>query len=70
MGGGTVSKEMEMNILIVGLDNSGKSSILNQLKPVDPNNLTNTAEVAPTIGFNEEKFIKNNILYNFHDMSG
>lgn len=44
-------KKKEAQVLVVGLDNSGKSTILNQLKPNEAK-----AEVVPTVGFNVERF--------------
>jgi ADP-ribosylation factor-like protein 6 len=28
------------------------------------------SDVVPTIGYNEDKFVKNDISYTFYDMSG
>ncbi|CAD5216603.1 unnamed protein product [Bursaphelenchus okinawaensis] len=53
-------------VLVLGLDNSGKTSILNQLKP--PDNQLNT--VVPTVGYNVEKFSASNIAFTAYDMSG
>lgn len=44
-------KKREAQVLVVGLDNSGKSTILNQLKPAE-----SKAEVVPTVGFSMERF--------------
>ena len=45
-------KKKESNVLIVGLDNSGKSTLLNHFKPEDQRQ----SEIVPTVGFNVEKF--------------
>jgi len=45
-------KKREVNVLVVGLDNSGKSTLLNHFKTED----TRTSSVVPTVGFNIEKF--------------
>ena len=53
-------------ILLVGLDNSGKSTIIQWLKPkkaVQP-------EVVPTVGFSVEEFTKNGLTFSVFDMSG
>ena len=45
-------KKKECNVLIVGLDNSGKSTLLNHFKPEEQKQ----GEIVPTVGFNVEKF--------------
>lgn len=54
-------------ILVVGLDNSGKTTLINHLKPKKTNG---TAEVTPTVGFQVEEFARNNIQFTIYDMSG
>nr|QXF29048.1 Arl6 [Gefionella okellyi] len=56
----------EVKVLVVGLDNSGKSTILNHLKPKKNAQL----EVVPTVGFQVEEFSKSNINFTAFDMSG
>jgi len=45
-------KKKEVNVLVLGLDNSGKSTLLNHFKSDD----SKSNEIVPTIGFNVEKF--------------
>lgn len=45
-------KKKECSVLVVGLDNSGKSTILNHFKP-DEEKYHN---IVPTVGFTVEKF--------------
>ncbi len=45
-------KKREVNVLVVGLDNSGKSTLLNHFKSEE--NKAN--DIVPTIGFNVERF--------------
>ena len=45
-------KKKECNVLVVGLDNSGKSTILNHFKPADEK----YHNIVPTVGFSVEKF--------------
>jgi GTPase SAR1 family protein len=45
-------KKKECNVLIVGLDNSGKSTLLNNFKTEEQRQ----ADIVPTVGFNVEKF--------------
>lgn len=60
-------KRRESSLLVVGLDNSGKTTIMNQLKPKE----TRVTEVVPTVGFTVEKFnIRNNLSVTAFDMSG
>ncbi|XP_050413374.1 ADP-ribosylation factor-like protein 6 [Patella vulgata] len=59
-------KKKEANVLVVGLDNSGKTTILNQLKPDD----TKAHDIVPTVGFNVEKFATKSLSFTAFDMSG
>jgi len=66
LGGGSSSKGKQHRIIVVGLDNSGKSTIIAWLKPkkaVQP-------EVVPTVGFSVEEFNKNGLAFTVFDMSG
>ena len=45
-------RKKECNVLVVGLDNSGKSTVLNHFKPEEHR----TSDIVPTVGFNVEKF--------------
>ena len=56
----------EAKILVVGLDNSGKTTLIFHLKPKKASSL----EVVPTVGFQVEQFKKNNISFTIFDMSG
>ena len=58
--------KVKVRILCVGLDNSGKSTIINVLKPKKA--VVN--EVVPTVGFSVEEFAKNNLSFTVFDMSG
>ena len=57
----------EATIVVCGLDNSGKSSILNRLKTA---NKPTAFEATPTVGYQEETFRNNNIKFAAFDMSG
>jgi ADP-ribosylation factor-like protein 6 len=59
-------KKREANILVVGLDNSGKTTIMNHFKPPEEK----TSEIVPTVGFNVEKFKIKNLTFTAFDMSG
>nr|CAG32568.1 hypothetical protein RCJMB04_29k9 [Gallus gallus] len=45
-------KKKEVHVLCLGLDNSGKTTIINKLKPSN----AQTQDIVPTIGFSIEKF--------------
>ena len=59
-------KKKEANLVVVGLDNSGKTTILNHLKPKENQN----HDIVPTIGFNVEKFQTRSLSFTAFDMSG
>lgn len=56
----------KVNILVVGLDNSGKTTIIERLKPKH----RQTNEVAPTVGFTVDEFDKGTLTFTVFDMSG
>lgn len=51
---------------MVGLDNSGKSTLINSLTE----KRTAVYEVAPTVGFNVEQFDRGKLRFTVIDMSG
>jgi ADP-ribosylation factor-like protein 6 len=53
------------SICVVGLDNSGKTTFLNALKPKSA-----SLETVPTVGFSTEEFKKNGVNFTAFDMSG
>ncbi|MED6236921.1 ADP-ribosylation factor-like protein 6 [Ataeniobius toweri] len=59
-------RKKKVNVLCLGLDNSGKTTIINQLKPSN----TQAQEIVPTIGFNIEKFKSSSLSFTVFDMSG
>ncbi|XP_059895593.1 ADP-ribosylation factor-like protein 6 isoform X1 [Gadus macrocephalus] len=59
-------RKKEVNVLCLGLDNSGKTTIINHLKPTN----TQAQDVVPTIGFNIEKFKTSTLSFTVFDMSG
>lgn len=48
---GSVRKK-EVNVLVIGLNNSGKSTVINHFK----NEEEKVAEIVPTVGFSVERF--------------
>lgn len=54
----------EMKILMVGLDNAGKTTILYKLK------LNKVQTSAPTVGFNVETVSYRNVKFNMWDVGG
>ncbi len=63
--GGSFGKK-KSKIIIVGLDNSGKSTMINMLKPKKYAEV----EIAATVGFKVETFSKSKIDFTVFDMSG
>lgn len=59
-------RRKEVTVLCVGLDNSGKTTIINHFKP----HQAKLQEVVPTIGYSVEKFSASNIIFTVFDMSG
>ncbi|TPP60455.1 ADP-ribosylation factor [Fasciola gigantica] len=55
----------EVKLLIIGLDNSGKTTILNQLKAKD-----DCMDFVPTVGFNVERVKRSSLSITCFDMSG
>jgi len=59
-------RKSKVRVICVGLDNSGKSTVINYLKPKK----STAAEVVPTVGFSVEEFAKGNLGFTVFDMSG
>lgn len=59
-------RKKEANILVIGLDNSGKSTILSQFRGNDEK----MQEIVPTVGFSVKKFRFKNLNMTAFDMSG
>ena len=62
--GGSSNKNIEVRILILGLDNAGKTSIMTRMKNAE---LTG---IAPTIGLNIEHINRNGINITIWDIGG
>ena len=56
----------EAKLVVVGLDNSGKSTLVNHLKP----RRQASYEVVPTVGFAAESFDHGRLRFSVMDMSG
>lgn len=59
-------RKQEVKVLVVGLNNSGKTTVLNHFKAEDDK----STEIVPTVGFNIEKFKNQNVGFTALDMSG
>ncbi|XP_031781772.1 ADP-ribosylation factor-like protein 6 isoform X3 [Nasonia vitripennis] len=59
-------RKKEVNVLVVGLNNSGKSTVINHFKRED----NRCIDIVPTVGFNVEKFAFGNVGFTAFDMSG
>lgn len=53
-------------VIVVGLDNSGKSCLINALKPTR----ASVHEVTPTVGFAKDTFARGGFTFDVWDMSG
>lgn len=56
----------EVNVMVVGLDNSGKTTIINHFKSEE----TKSHDIVPTVGFTVEKFKSKQLAFTAFDMSG
>lgn len=63
------SKSEECNVVIVGLDNAGKSTIINAIK-MGKESTADREEVAPTVGFRVETLSRSSLNITVFDMSG
>ena len=59
-------KKRHVNVLCVGLDNSGKTTIINQLRPEK----AQASDIVPTIGLSVEQFKTPGLDFTAFDMSG
>uniref|UniRef100_A0A667I891 ADP-ribosylation factor-like protein 6 n=2 Tax=Feliformia TaxID=379583 RepID=A0A667I891_LYNCA len=59
-------RKKEVHVLCLGLDNSGKTTIINKLKPSN----AQSQDIVPTIGFSIEKFKSSSLSFTVFDMSG
>jgi len=58
----------KVKIIVVGLANSGKTTIINWIKPKKKGSVI--TETTPTIGYSVENFNKKNFNFTIFDMSG
>ena len=63
---GVFRSKPQTSVICVGLDNSGKSTIINFLKPSEDQ----VQEVQPTVGFSLQKFTTDLVNFTVFDMSG
>jgi len=61
-------KKKRTKIIFCGLDNAGKSTILNYLKPKKHQKLAK--DITPTVGYTTELFSLNSLDFEAFDMSG
>ncbi|KAL9642697.1 hypothetical protein ABK040_009776 [Willaertia magna] len=59
-------RKQTLRIIVVGLDGSGKSSIINFLKPTHEQE----SNILPTVGFKIEEFVRNNYNCRICDLGG
>ncbi|ETN85629.1 hypothetical protein NECAME_06332 [Necator americanus] len=56
----------QVNVIVVGLDNSGKTTMLNYLRTPE----TRTSQIAPTVGYSVTNFVTENFSFTAFDMAG
>ncbi|EPB80012.1 ADP-ribosylation factor family protein [Ancylostoma ceylanicum] len=56
----------QVNVIVVGLDNSGKTTMLNYLRTPE----TRTTQIAPTVGYSVTNFVTENFSFTAFDMAG
>lgn len=56
----------DCKLLLVGLDNSGKTTILSRIIDLDKLD----TEITPTVGFKKSTFTREGIDFEVYDMSG
>jgi ADP-ribosylation factor-like protein 6 len=61
------SSRKKISVVVLGLDNSGKTTLVSHLKPDSGGKVF---ESTPTVGFTVEKIQKGNIDFTIFDMSG
>ncbi len=61
---GLVSADREVRVLVLGLDNAGKTSIVYRLQ------LGSVVRTTPTVGFNLETLVYKNITFQVWDLGG
>ena len=66
--GGFFRAKIEVHLLLVGLDNSGKTTIINCIRPYEEQ-LTYD-EINPTVGLDEKVIRRKHHIITFFDMSG
>merc|ERR1712159_413633 len=64
---GIFSSKTKVKVVVIGLDNAGKTTILQQLSEEHKGNLQ---EVTPTVGFTTERFEHGDCEFEAIDMSG
>ena len=60
----TKQKEKELRLLILGLDNAGKTTVVKKFLGED------TSEIAPTLGFQIKTVFHQGFKLNFWDVGG
>ncbi|XP_022914676.1 ADP-ribosylation factor-like protein 6 [Onthophagus taurus] len=61
-------KKKEVNVVVIGLNNSGKSTVINHFKNEEER--IDKMEIVPTVGFSVERFQNQNLAFTAFDMSG
>lgn len=62
-------RKQQVRILVLGLDNSGKSTIIQRMELTKKSQDT-SSEITPTVGFRTEELQVKNLIITCYDMSG
>ena len=63
-------RQTKCRLLVLGLDNSGKTTIIGRLNPTTAKPGAAPLEVTPTVGFQQSEFSRGTVNFTVFDMSG
>jgi ADP-ribosylation factor-like protein 13B len=77
-GGKNVKKDLQLTVMLIGLDNAGKTTLLSSIQGgkiiivaiIDTKNQETKTNVTPTIGFNREQIKHGRYDITYFDLGG